>query len=301
MKKLMTIALLIACITISCQTKKEESTADTTTADSAAVDTPPVTLTLKWETEPAMTTCESVLYDKDRDVVYVSNIDGDPGKKDGNGFISKIALDGKITEAKWVAKGLDAPKGLGLIGTKLYVTDIDRVHEIDVTSGKITKTYKVDGAQFLNDITTDASGKIYVSDSNTGTISLIENGKVSKWMENVQGGPNGLLAEPNQILMLTFQGQVLSTIDPATKQVTSRVEGIENGDGIEPVGDGSYLTSSWNGLVTYVGSDWKKTIVLDTRADSVNAADIEYIQEKNLLLVPGFFKNKVMAYEVKKK
>jgi hypothetical protein len=53
-------------------------------------------------------------------------------------------------------------------------------------------------------------------------------------------------------------------------------------------------------MVHHISPEWKKTLVLDTRTDSVSAADIEYIQEKNLLLVPGFFKNKVMAYEVTK-
>jgi hypothetical protein len=78
------------------------------------------------------------------------------------------------------------------------------------------------------------------------------------------------------------------------------VEGIDNGDGIEAVGDGGYLVSSWNGMIHYISPDWKKTMVLDTRADSVSSADIEYIQEKNLLLIPTFFKNKVRAYEVTK-
>ena len=50
----------------------------------------------------------------------------------------------------------------------------------------------------------------------------------------------------------------------------------------------------------HIDNDWNKTLILDTRQDSLNAADIEYIKSKNLLLVPTFFKNTVRAYEVTK-
>jgi hypothetical protein len=52
-------------------------------------------------------------------------------------------------------------------------------------------------------------------------------------------------------------------------------------------------------MVTYVSAEGKNTVLLDTRADSVSAADIEYIASKNLLLVPTFFKNTVRAYTLK--
>jgi len=298
MKPLLSIVLIAGVIAFSCQQKKQETTE--TAADSVATPPPPpVTLKLKWETDSSLTTNESVLYDKDKDVLYVANINGAPDGKDGNGFISKVSLDGKVAVLKW-AKGMDAPKGLGLANGKLYAADIDRVHEIDPASGKITKTYKIKGAKFLNDITTDAAGKVYVSDTGAGVISVIEKGKVSTLLDNLQGGPNGLLAEGNQLLMLSFEGKTLSSIDLGTKQITVKAEGIDNADGIEAVGDGGYLVSSWNGMVHYISPYWKKTLVLDTRADSVSAADIEYIQEKNLLLIPTFFKNKVAAYDLTK-
>lgn len=295
-QSILPIAILAGAITFSCQTSKQ--TEETAATDTTAMEQPkaPVTLTKKWETEAVMTTCESVIYDKTNDVLYVANINGAPDGKDGNGFISKLGLDGKVTQVEWV-KGMNAPKGMGIANGKLYVTDIDRVHEVDIASGKITKTHSLQGAKFLNDITTDASGKVYVSDSGGGTIHVIENGKVSKWIENLQG-PNGLFAESGEMLTVLWDGKTLNTIDPASKQLTVKTDSIENGDGIEAIGNGEYLVSSWNGMVHHIGADWKKTLVLDTRADSISAADIEYIQEKNLLLIPTFFKNKVVAYEL---
>jgi sugar lactone lactonase YvrE len=283
----------------ACQKQKQDETANT--ADTVATDTveeAPVTLTLKWETDTSLTTCESVLYDKDNDVIYVANINGAPDGKDGNGFISKVSVDGKVTEAQWV-KGLNAPKGLGLHNGKLYVADIDKIAEIDTKSGKLVKSYPVAGAKFLNDVTVDSTGRVFVSDTGAGNIVVLEKGKVTKWLENVEG-PNGLLAEGNNLRMVSFSAKTFNTIDVASKQVTKHADGIADADGIEPMGDGSYLVSSWSGEVTYVTPDFKTHSVLNLRADSVNAADIDYIQDKNLLIVPTFFKNTVRAYEVSK-
>lgn len=297
MKQLLAFILLGSGIAmISCQTTK--STDETTAADTTATATATPTLTKKWETDSVLTTCESVIYDQANEVLYVANINGVPDKKDGNGFISKVNLDGQVTELNWI-KGMDAPKGMGIANGKLYVTDIDRIHEIDIAASKITKTHKAEGALFLNDIATDIAGKVYVSDTGAGVVYLIENGSLTKWLENIQS-PNGLLVDNNQLFILGFESKALSSVDLTTKQVTLKVDSIDNGDGIEPVGDGGYLASSWNGMVHYVSPEWKSTMLLNTTAEQVNAADIEYIADKKLLLVPAFFKNKVVAYEFSK-
>lgn len=277
----------------SCETRKQDNEA----SDSTDTEQTPVTLQLKWETDPVLTTCESVLYDEDQDILYVANINGAPDAKDGNGFISKVSMDGIVTEEKWVT-GIDAPKGMGLHDGKLYVADIDRVHEIDTESGKINRSYPVQSAVFLNDIT--ASGdKVYISDSRGGSVYLLENGEVSAWMQDLQG-PNGLFAENGELVMALWNAKTLNTVDVSSKEVTMRTEGLQNPDGIEAIGNNEYLVSSWNGLIHHIDKDWKKTLVLDTTKDSVNAADIEYVKKKNLLFVPTFFKNTVRAYEVQK-
>ena len=89
-------------------------------------------LVKKWETAAELKTPESVLFDPAGKVLYVSNIDGkEPWGKDGAGSIAKVGLDGKIIAVEWV-KGMNAPKGMGLVKDRLYVADIDRVMVIDV-------------------------------------------------------------------------------------------------------------------------------------------------------------------------
>ena len=289
--RITTIALLVSCV--ACNQAKQENADNTETQEEKEA---PVTLTLKWETDPVLTTCESVLHDEKNDVLYVANINGQPDAKDGNGFISKVSLDGEVTDASW-ATGMDAPKGMGLLDGKLYVADIDRVHEVDTETGKITNSYTVADAKFLNDITV-GNGKVYVGDSGGGAIHVLEDGKVTTFLGNLQG-PNGLFADNGELVVAFWDAKTLNTIDITSKDIMLRTEGIENPDGIEAIDNNEYLVSSWNGMVHHINADWEKTIVLDTRQDSISAADIEYVKSKNLLLVPTFFKNKVMAYEVK--
>jgi len=296
MKQVIVLALGVAAL-YACQSPKQNAEETKTDTVALAPPPPPVTLTKKWETDTVLTTCESVIYDKDNDVLYVANINGAPDGKDGNGFIAKVGLDGKVIEPKFV-KGIDAPKGMGIANGKLYVTDIDRVHEIDLKTGKVVKTYKAPGAKFLNDIATDSTGKVFVSDMMGNNILVLEKGKLTKWMD--VDGPNGLFSDGQSLLEASWNSKALNSIDVTSKQVTMKADSIENPDGVEAVGDGAYLVSSWNGMISYVDKDNKVVTLLDTRADSVSSADIEYIQDKNLLLVPTFFKNKVVAYELKK-
>jgi len=285
MKKLI-LFVLVASIFAACQTGTQETVSN-------AVPT----VKNLWQTDTVLTTVESVIYDPATDALYVSNIAGDPSGKDGNGSIGKVGLDGKVIAAQWV-KGMDAPKGLGISNGKLYVADIDRIHEIDIATATIANSFAVDSAKFLNDITIDSNGRVFASDSNTGNVYLLENGAVSVWLSGLDG-PNGLLAEGDKMMLALWNQKTLNVID-AGKQVTMKADSLENPDGIEAVGNGGYLVSSWNGMVHYVDQNGKATMIIDTRADSISAADIEYIQEKNMLLVPTFFKNTVMAYELTK-
>jgi sugar lactone lactonase YvrE len=253
------------------------------------------TLTMKWETDTVLTTCESVLYDKANEVLYVANIAGKPDSVDGVGSIAKVGLDGKVIDAQWV-KGLNAPKGMAIANSKLYVADIINLVEIDRSNGTVTKTYPVDGAQFLNDVTVDGAGKVYVSDSNTGAVSVLDNGEIKSFLSG-QHGPNGLLSDGETFLVALWADKTLNIVNDL-KEVVVMADSIENPDGIEAVGDGGYLVSSWNGKVTYVAPDGRTKEILNTAADGVSAADIEYIADKKLLLIPTFGKNKVVAYEL---
>jgi DNA-binding beta-propeller fold protein YncE len=254
-------------------------------------------LTKKWEAKGELKVPESVFFDNLNQVIYVSNVTGTPNEKDNTGFISKLSEDGKIISAQWV-KGLNAPKGMGVISNLLYVSDIDRVAEIDIKSGKINRMIPVAGAKFLNDIATDAQGNVYVSDTENSTVHVIRQGKAELLVKNDRlKGINGLYMEKGKLLA-GLENSIVS-IDPKTKEITDYIPNTGSIDGLVPDGKGNYIISDWQGHVSRVGKGQGKKPLLDTTPAKVNAADIEYVVTKKLLLVPTFSANSVVAYEMK--
>lgn len=252
-------------------------------------------LTKIWETDTLLRTPESVLYDAKARLLYVSNIDGVPNEKDGKGSIAKVGLDGKIINARWVT-GLNAPKGMGMYKNKLYVADLTEVVVIDMDKATIIERIPVEGSVFLNDITIDKAGAVYVSDTRVFKVYRIDKGFVVTLFQNLQG-PNGLLALGDELLILD-KGSLVKQLASGT--LANITEGMDpSTDGIEQVQKNEYLVSSWNGVIYYIYADGNKQILLDTRPQKINTADIGYDPKNRILYVPTFYGNKVVAYQLK--
>ena len=262
---------------------------------------------LLWEAA-GFATPESALPVAAEGFAYVSNVAGGPLDKDGNGFISKVSLaDGKITERQW-AKGLDAPKGMALAGGKLYVSDVDKLVEIDPKSGEIVTSYEAPGSIFLNDVAADGEGRVYVSDSSTSTIWRLADGKLEKWAEGEDlKFPNGLFVEGDKLIVAAWgapgtsgqspQPANLLQVSLADKKVTNLGDGtpVGNLDGIEPDGD-DYLVSDWvAGKVFRIGKSGKAELLLEL---CQGTADIGYDPASKTLLVPMMKDDKLRAYKV---
>ncbi|GAB3991181.1 ATP/GTP-binding protein [Spirosoma daeguense] len=269
-----------------------------------ALTPPPVTskppkLVKVWETDTTLRTPESVLFDG-RSTLYVANIDGKSDALDGNGFISKVSLDGKIENLRWTS-GLNAPKGMGLYKNRLYVTDVYRLVCINTQNGQAEKTWDAVGqGAFLNDVTIDKEGTVYVSDNRNNKLYRLKDEKWEVFMEGEPlNNPNGVLAVGTDKLMVgNTKTGALCELDLKTKALKQLADGMANTDGIVPEGKGNYFVSDWNGRLFHIAADGTKSELLDTRTDKVNAADIEYVAKKKLLVVPTFLKNKLVAYKV---
>lgn len=259
----------------------------------------PIKLVKVWETDTTLRTPESVLYDGNN-TIYVANIDGKADELDGSGFISKVSLDGKIENLRWTS-GLNAPKGMGLYKNRLYVTDIYRLVAINTVTGQAEKTWDAVGkGAFLNDVTVAKDGTVYVSDNRSDKIYRLKDDKWEVWMEGEQlNNPNGVLAVgKDRLLIGSTKIGALRSIDLNTKAVTMIADGMAATDGIVPEGKNSYFVSDWNGQIFHVDANGTKQQLLDTRTDKINAADIDYVAKKKLLIVPTFYKNKLVAYRV---
>lgn len=293
------ILLMAFACTTTTQKGGEEDTADTT--EMSANDEPSVTLSEVWATDTILATPEAVLYDREREIAYVSNINGTPpNAEDGDGFISKMNLQGEVTELQWVT-GLDAPKGLGIHEGMLYVTDINELVEINIEDGEIMNRYPVEGATFLNDVTISPDGIVYFTDSDNASIHMLQNGEVSVFLQgDMLNRPNGLYWTEERLMLASSADNAVKAIDWETKEVTVLAEGVAHGDGIVPDGAGNFLVSNWAGQVFWLSPDMELVNLLDTTAEEINSADIDYVIDENLLLVPTFFDNRVVAYNLNK-
>ena len=230
---------------------------------------------------------ESVVQDAKGDI-YVSEIG--EFNKDGDGKITRISIDGKLST---FASGMDDPKGLTFIGKSLYVTDKNRVLKVE-SNGK----WMVFGSTmafpqtpiFLNDITSDEAGNLYVSDSGNlsagGAIFKITQDKKITLILNENTpeilAPNGLLVVKNDLFEVDFASGILYKINLKTKSILKVAEGFGGGDGLIKSGDSFFV------------SDWKNGKIFKLQRNKVTlfkegftaAADIALSYDKRSIITP---------------
>jgi outer membrane protein assembly factor BamB len=252
-------------------------------------------LQLLWSTDSVFKTPESVVYDEKRAVIYVSNMNLNPRQKDGNGFISKVAKNGKIIQLEWVS-GMSSPKGLALFGNTLYTADVDEVIAMNVETGKIIKKYPFPQAIMLNDVSVDKDGTVFVTDMDAGKIYTIKKEIIEVWKSDLNK-PNGIFVENDRVLTVSSGDGAFLAHDIKSKTTTTIANGMGKGDGIEKTKAGDYLVSDWNGELFLIRKG-VATAVLSTKKENIQIADIGIIKKENIVLVPTFFNNKLVAYQL---
>ena len=291
MKTLILVLSMLALVSCKSGTDKKEK------LQTGAETSAGYSLELVWESDTLLRTPESVLFNRDLNLLYVANVNLNPWEKDGNGFISKMDLQGNIIELRWI-EGLSGPKGMGVYGNSLYISDVDELVTADIETGEITERIPFEGEPNINDITVGNDGSVYISGSASNKIYKYAGGQMEEIYEGTDERFNGLYWEKDRMLLITSGSSQFIEIDWITNKPAVISENMGHGDGIAPVGDGGYLTSSWKGALFYVSPDGKATKLLDTEADNINAADIDYSIKDNLLFVPTFFDNRVKAYRL---
>ena len=255
-------------------------------------------LELVWQSDTLLRTPESVLFDRDRNILYVSNVNLNPWVKDGNGFISKLDKSGNILSLKWI-EGLNGPKGMGISGQSLFIADIDELVEVNIETGQIIRKISLEGKPELNDVTVGSDGSVFVSGSGSNIIYSLKDGVLTAVYRGNEGERfNGVYREKERMLLITSAGSQFKQINPETGEMKVIAENIGQADGIVPVGDGGYITTSWKGAVFYVSGNGIVNKLLDTEAIQENAADPDFDIEEKVLFVPTFFKNRVKAYRL---
>lgn len=242
---------------------------------------------------------ESVIWDGDAGLFYVSNMGADAMSKDGDGTIATVDATGQLVQMDF-ATGLDAPKGMGIKNGTLYVADIDHVTAIDLATGAVTATYGGEGIAFLNDVTIGPDGTVYVSDTFGGAVYKIE-GEGEGLALVAQGpelsGANGLMPWGEDKLLVANLGDVsrgFENIVPGWTVVLDIASGT-----VEPFG----ATEPPNVLDGIAADGAGGVILSDNAAGTIlrqmpgevpslvatlatGAADLDYDVDSGLIVVP---------------
>jgi len=262
-------------------------------------------------------TPESVRYDPELDVFYVSNINGNPSQHDGNGFIAVVRAD-STASVRMLAEGgkngakLDAPKGLYLVGDTLWVSDIDHVRAFNRRTGAPIADIDLSPqkATFLNDVAVGGDGAVYVTDTGIsfdaqGNVShpgvdqvfVITGRRAISIMADSLAAPNGITWDQanGRFLIAPFGGNNVLTWRPGDKSAATLAAGPGQYDGIEVLADGRVLVTSWADSTVHV----LKNGAMSALVKHVSGpADIGIDTKRNVLVVPRFTEDKIEFYKI---
>ncbi|MBN2613887.1 MAG: hypothetical protein JXB00_20180 [Bacteroidales bacterium] len=255
-------------------------------------------LTKVWESDTVFRGPESVAYDAVRNCLYVGNLNTNPrnGMTYNEDFVSKTDLDGKIIELEFV-KNLTGPTGICVAQNRLYIVERFGVVVFNLSENRVETRYRINEPRFLNDISVDDMGNIYVSVSDSDVIYRISGRKVEQWLTGKEiDKTNGVLADGDKLIVGVNSDSTLKAVNIADKKITTIAQ-LPKGiiDGIKKHKKG-YLVSYFEGSLYLVENTGKYTELLNTRNEKINCADFEYIEEKGLVIIPALRNNKVFMY-----
>jgi hypothetical protein len=252
---------------------------------------------------------ESAHYDERSRTWFVSSVGG---AEPGDGYISRLDADAEIID-EFFADDLDDPKGLAILGGRLYVADVTRVVAIELRRPENRQVFPVEGAVFLNDVAADSQRRrVYISDSFANVIyQLDQDGALTRLVEGAAlEAPNGLWVERNELLIATIGPD----LDPATfttsapgrvlrydlrrKQLTPASERFGLLDGIVPLDARRYLVSDFQiGVYVWTPGDSPTLIVPVEDTGLTSTADIGFDRQHRRLLIPDVIGVGVALYD----
>ena len=309
---------LVAATSVAC------SSGENASADSAAVKAAdpaaaaPAMFASAGATD-SMKTPESARYDADLDVYFVSNINGNPSAKDGNGFIARVDAGNTSAVTKLAEGGkngvtLNAPKGMAIVGDTLWVADIDAVRAFNKRTGAPIATVDLRPmkAEFLNDVVAGPDGSIYVTDTGvrfdaTGGMTHPGQDQIFKITgrkatvaiksDSALKAPNGIAWDGanGRFILGPFNDKGVSAWKDGDSTVTAVGSGPGGYDGVEVLADGRILVTSWadSSVQVIANGAFRKVI-----ANVEGPADIGIDTKRNVVALPRFNAGRVEYFTI---
>jgi len=251
---------------------------------------------------------ESVRYDAEQDVFFVSAIRGYGSIADDNGYILRVSAGDPGEMSVFVHAGapgvrLDAPKGMTISGDTLWVADIHTLRGFHRRTGAPVASIDLapHGAMLLNDVVAAPDGSLLITDTgilmsdlgviyqDSGRIYLVAPDRSVRVLtqDPALAHPNGIAwdAANNRWIVVSFapfHSQVYALQpDGSGRQVL--FETIGRFDGVEVLADGRIAATAWNDSTVFVLAGETRTRV---GSGLVQPADLGYDSKRNRLAVP---------------
>ncbi len=300
------LALALALTLAACAGEKPKP-AET---DAAAPAGPTLVTTVQGLSGP-----ESVIHDTAQDVFFITNVNGNPGAKDGNGFISRMKPDGTIDSLHFVMGGrggvtLNAPKGTAITGDTLWVADVDAVRGFSrITGAPLANIEFGRRARFLNDMAVGPGGRLYVSEmgvsandagqmSPTGLDNVYRIGDGHR-IESIMTRskvpmPNGIALHGDGLLIGSFsEPEVREWREGADSLITvGKASGTVDGIGV--LDDGRIVASSWDDSTVAVVGETPTPLITGVSGP----ADFGIDHKRHRLLIPQLADNQLVIWQL---
>jgi hypothetical protein len=275
---------------------------------------------------------ESVLQDPSTGAIYCSSIGGkEPTPeavtaKDKDGYISLLNAEGQVSEMQFLPQKGDAPlngpKGMALLGTTLWVADIDRVVGFDLKTKKEVTAIDLSPFKvgFANDLL-PYEGRLLCSDTTSGQILCIDpRGKEPKIVAAATvDGANGLAFDRTRLGHLSLLVAQFP-FTPNTLGGVQRMAFALGDDDQVTVSEAEKLAfpgGQWDGLAvakngTVYASDWKSGAIWELKPGATEAtkidgadgfkgpADFCLLADEGAILCPDLVKQEVRIIKLKK-
>lgn len=235
---------------------------------------------------------------------FISNINGEPEARDNNGFITKLNAEGKVIHLKFIQGGvadvlLHAPKGMALVGSVLYIADLDQLKAFDKTSGKLIATVSFPTSSHtgvsLTDVAAAPGGMLYVSDQTANSIYRIDpsvDHRVDLLIHDERlAGPAGIAIHPRTNHLITVSREKGKILDITPDGQLTELESngfftgrFQNLSGVDFDQWGNmYVSDITKGKIWRMTRDHRFQVI----AEYLPApADISIDRVNNLILVP---------------
>jgi sugar lactone lactonase YvrE len=228
---------------------------------------------------------EALSYAAAVDAYFVSNVNGDIGAKDNNGFITRIRGDGTVDSLHFIQGGrngvtLNGPMGSRVKGDTLWVLDVDLLRGFDIRTGAPLAAIDFSKFQpaFLNDVAIGPDDDFYVTDTKANRIFHVGRDRVPTELltSPTLALPDGIDWESakHDLLLAPFGGMAVQRLRPGDAQPSDVAPGKGKFDGIEVEKDGTVFITSWNDSSVSVLSG--STLVRKVGGLSMAPADVSY-------------------------